>query len=147
MKGCNARTSPDDADVSSCRKLADGSYECSSENGWTVLCALLAADCSIAVLKEHIWNTSCKIVGLELGEGENAKLLLQKSIPAIILRRIMLGLTPLHVASMVGNVGTVRWLVENGADCTIRDDSGSTPLHAAAAFERADVVAFLQMQH
>lgn len=39
---------------------------------------------------------------------------------------------PLHLAAMIGNLAVVRWLLENGADPTVRDAEGFYPLHLAA---------------
>ena len=49
----------------------------------------------------------------------------------------------LHVACSQGNLEVVKLLVESGADVEHFDESGSTPLHCAAAGNHPDVVAYL----
>ncbi|RAK98716.1 ankyrin, partial [Aspergillus ibericus CBS 121593] len=46
------------------------------------------------------------------------------------------GRTPLHVACCSGRVESVMLLLEAGADVTIKDINGQTPLHACAEFRR-----------
>jgi ankyrin repeat protein len=41
------------------------------------------------------------------------------------------GCTPCHNASSYGNIQTLRWLIDNGADVDVADADGETPLHAA----------------
>jgi ankyrin repeat protein len=55
--------------------------------------------------------------------------------------------TPLHLASEKGHVEVVRILVEHGADTTVQDNHGSTPLHRASwpSFTNIDLVRFLIM--
>lgn len=48
------------------------------------------------------------------------------------------GCTALHYAADRGHAAAVRWLVEQGADVTIRDDAGCTALHLAAASGKAE---------
>ena len=40
--------------------------------------------------------------------------------------------TPLHAASLQGNIDTVRWLLDHGADANSRQDDLWTPLHLTA---------------
>jgi ankyrin repeat protein len=46
------------------------------------------------------------------------------------------GLTPLHYAIYAKNVITVGYLLEKGADPTIRDHNGMTPLHMASYYAK-----------
>ncbi|ELU17633.1 hypothetical protein CAPTEDRAFT_38727, partial [Capitella teleta] len=41
------------------------------------------------------------------------------------------GMTPLHLAAMRGDLSLVKMLERNGADFTVRDDKGRTPLDVA----------------
>ena len=51
--------------------------------------------------------------------------------------------SPLYVAAGEGDVGTVRILIEQGADATVRADDGRTPLHVASSCGSVDVVRIL----
>ena len=52
----------------------------------------------------------------------------------------MASLTPLHLASQSGYLGTVLTLCRAGADITAVDDYGAAAIHAAAQEGQADVV-------
>jgi ankyrin repeat protein len=51
--------------------------------------------------------------------------------------------TPLHVASLFGNVKAVKILVENKADVNILNNNGSNPLHFASSRGHLEIVKFL----
>ena len=51
--------------------------------------------------------------------------------------------TPLHSASIYGNVDVVRWLLSHGADANIRCLYGLTPLHRAAQHKHIECVQVL----
>ena len=51
--------------------------------------------------------------------------------------------TPLHIAAVMGKMKAVESLVALGADLTIKDSKGRTPLDAAERVGLTDVVAFL----
>jgi ankyrin repeat protein len=55
------------------------------------------------------------------------------------------GRTPLHTASLFGNLPAVKWLVEHGADINVLEEGGAghTPLHNAAYKGYAEVVQYL----
>jgi ankyrin repeat protein len=54
------------------------------------------------------------------------------------------GTAPVHISSELGHVGVLQVLVgEGGADVNLRDDEGSTALHAAAINAESDVARFL----
>jgi ankyrin repeat protein len=52
--------------------------------------------------------------------------------------------TPLHIAAAMGKMKAVEALVALGADLTIKDSKGRTPLDAAERVGLTDVVAFLR---
>ena len=72
------------------------------------------------------------------GDKETAKLLLKHG--ADVEGKIRKNL---HVACSQGNLEVVKLLVESGADVEHFDESGSTPLHCAAAGNHPDVVTYL----
>jgi ankyrin repeat protein len=51
--------------------------------------------------------------------------------------------TPLHEAARAGEIETVRFLIDAGADRTLRDADGCTPLDLAARYQHASTVALL----
>jgi len=51
-----------------------------------------------------------------------------------------LGNTVLHVSIFHSDVETIKFLVENGADFTIKDDSGSSPFFEAANMAYIDAI-------
>ncbi|KXH34917.1 hypothetical protein CSIM01_01953 [Colletotrichum simmondsii] len=54
-----------------------------------------------------------------------------------------MGWTPLHDASYNGRIELVQWLIDEGADGRLVDDSGWTPLHAATVSGHTGVVELL----
>jgi uncharacterized protein len=64
--------------------------------------------------------------------------------PGLLNARNTRGQTPLMCASLRGHVAFVRWLFQRGADPTIADDGGSTPLMMTASLQgRIEVVRLL----
>jgi len=53
------------------------------------------------------------------------------------------GSTPLHQASVGGNVNLARLLIEHGADATAQNKHGMTPLHQASQHGNEDLAQFL----
>ena len=51
--------------------------------------------------------------------------------------------TPLHLAAAVGNMDTVKWLVENGAALQV-DRFGGLPVHDAVRNNHKDIAQYLQ---
>ena len=52
--------------------------------------------------------------------------------------------TPINIAAYKGHLGVVRFLLSKGADCTIKDQWGDTPLASARAEGHAEVTALLE---
>ena len=52
--------------------------------------------------------------------------------------------TPINIAAYAGHLGVVRFLLSKGADCTIKDQWGNTPLALARAKGHAEVAALLE---
>ena len=52
--------------------------------------------------------------------------------------------TPINIAAYAGHLGVVRFLLSKGADCTIKDQWGDTPLASARAKGHAEVAALLE---
>ena len=52
--------------------------------------------------------------------------------------------TPINIAAYMGHLGMVRFLLSKGADCTIVNDWGFTPLTYARAQGHAEVAALLE---
>lgn len=53
------------------------------------------------------------------------------------------GQTPLHVASMRGDISAIRLLVSKKVPLMVRDSNGRTPMHLAALNEQPDVIQLL----
>ena len=60
-----------------------------------------------------------------------------------VMMRSPTGTTPLHIASIRGNTGLVRTLLEAGADPNAVGERGATPLHAALAHKHLQVARML----
>jgi len=72
------------------------------------------------------------------GDDERA-IVLMKGHPALIhTRQAHLGWTPLHVASKTLKAGMVMWLLDHGANVTVRGWHDLTPLDLAAHFSGDD---------
>ena len=52
--------------------------------------------------------------------------------------------TPINMAACAGYLVIVRFLLSKGADCTIKDQWGDTPLASARAEGHAEVAALLE---
>ncbi|XP_071957300.1 BRCA1-associated RING domain protein 1-like [Antedon mediterranea] len=72
-------------------------------------------------------------------EGQSGK----KSMAVDYLKRNKKGETPLHLASIKGDIQNVEMLLQQGADANVRDYAGWRPLHEAANHGHADVVSLL----
>ncbi|XP_069790043.1 BRCA1-associated RING domain protein 1 [Narcine bancroftii] len=59
------------------------------------------------------------------------------------MKRNHKGETPLHIASIKGDIATVEELLENGANPNIKDNAGWTPLHEACNHGHVKVVQLL----
>lgn len=55
-------------------------------------------------------------------------------------KRNTMGLTPLHVASIEGQMDSVSWLLARGADPSLQDEEGYIPLHYAAAEGQMEII-------
>ncbi len=53
------------------------------------------------------------------------------------------GQTPLHMATILGQTGIVRYLIERGASTKAKDVSGATPLHEAVRYGRTEIARYL----
>jgi len=53
------------------------------------------------------------------------------------------GQTPLHMATILGQTGIVRYLIERGASTKAKDVSGATPLHEAIRYGRTEIAKYL----
>ena len=53
------------------------------------------------------------------------------------------GQTPLHLATIMGQTGIVRYLIERGASTKAKDVSGATPLHEAVRYGRIEIAKYL----
>lgn len=73
---------------------------------------------------------------------EVAEILIRRSCDVNAVGGV-LSSTPLHWASRHGHARMVALLVRNGADWTLRDVEGFTPLHIAVQFGCTPVVAYL----
>jgi ankyrin repeat protein len=79
----------------------------------------------------------------ELSESRINKLLDEDYPEFAMNERAGLG-TPLHFAALSGSLGMVKFLKEKGADSSIRDPYGRTPISYAVYKGYEDVVQFLQ---
>ncbi len=79
------------------------------------------------------------------GRTEPARLLIQHGI-AIDAQGPYNGYTALHDAIWQNNVETARVIVEAGADLTLRNHEGQTPLEMAQARGRKQIVALIEQR-
>jgi len=78
-----------------------------------------------------------------VGDGDIARVKKLLDRGANLNAKNILGLTPLHIAAMYGNLELVDLLLKYGADANAKTDHAVTPLHLAASWGRADVVKML----
>ena len=79
------------------------------------------------------------------GRTEPARLLIQHGV-AIDAQGPYNGYTALHDAIWQNNVETARVIVEAGADLTLRNHEGQTPLEMAKARGRKQIVAMIEQR-
>ncbi len=79
------------------------------------------------------------------GRTEPARLLIQHGI-AIDAQGPYNGYTALHDAIWQNNVESARVIVEAGADLTLRNHEGQTPLEMAKARKRQQIVAMIEQR-
>ena len=53
------------------------------------------------------------------------------------------GQTPLHLSAIMGHSAIVQYLLRNGADTSVQDNSGATPLHEAVRYGNIDIATAL----
>lgn len=82
---------------------------------------------------DHIWYAAA------VGDLEGIRRHLQAGAE-INKQDLAFGMTPLAVAAAHGQAGSVRLLLEQGADVNAASPDGNTALHAAAFFGRTEVV-------
>lgn len=109
------------------------------------LVAFLMAHGEEATLTMNTSGKSPLHCAAENGHVDIADVLLDPNIklaPSTMLvpPHLQQGPTPLHLASQFGHVELVSMLLEKGSDSCCRDGSGSTPLHAACAWQQPDTV-------
>jgi len=84
-----------------------------------------------AELKDLIWS------------GENDKAIAEMKRDPTSINADLDGFTPLHLASMVGNLAVATFLLDNGADVNTLDFEGYSPLVRAKANRNEDIAKLL----
>jgi len=79
---------------------------------------------------------------LRKGDVAAVKALIEKS-PQLLEARDSDGDTPLHYASLEGNIELINYFIDKGAKLELQDARRKTPLHLAAMNDRKDAVAVL----
>ena len=79
---------------------------------------------------------------LRKGDAPAVKALIEKS-PQLVDEHDSDGDTPLHYASLEGNIELINYFIDKGAKLELQDARRKTPLHLAAMNDRKDAVAVL----
>jgi hypothetical protein len=81
------------------------------------------------------------------GRTQELRQLVERA-PNLISVEDEMGWQPIHEAARGGNIETIHFLLERGADMNARNIHGATPMYIAASFngEASDVVQFLQVR-
>ena len=93
--------------------------------------------------KKTPWSALMSASGFGGPHGEQAVLKLIKAGDDVNQATEDTGMTPLHLAAHLGHLGTVKLLIEHGADVKRADNKGYTPVHSAASENFQNVVAYL----
>jgi len=117
-------------------------FELASYNNWTLLVGglvdavrwLIERGANVNLRQSDGRTSSREAVGMLWIQGRIAN------------ASINLGNSPLHVASAHDHFGTVRLLIQHGADVSTRNNSNLTPLHLALSERKADSMRLL-IQH
>jgi hypothetical protein len=86
-------------------------------------------------------NEAFAIMNVEDGFSSFNETLLTRNMSVIHERN---DITLLHQASVAGNLGNVKWLIDRGVDVNVADNNGRTPLMYAHSEKHSDVVSFLR---
>lgn len=105
---------------------------------------LVDAGADVNVTREGPWDGGALYRAIQSGDARTIQLLFEKGAPIAASGK---SFSPLHVAAMVGDLSSVRRLIEAGADLNYFDEGyGEAPGHAlswAMWAEHHDVAAYL----
>ncbi len=125
--------------------LTSSSRNVAGALGWMALLLLSACAPQTRTVPEVDWPAPAKDVWQASAEGDVAELTANMRA-GVDLDGLMPGaarVTPLTVAVVTGQWGSVKWLLDNGADPNARNGDGGTALGTAAFLGRAEMAKML----
>lgn len=92
---------------------------------------------------EDLYSTTILHIIAARNEVESANLLFEKTGLKLLNKANKEGNTPLHWASLTGNLDMIKLLVAKGAEISVENEMGKSPL-CEVPLERQDIITFYE---
>jgi len=127
--------------LSICKYLVSNgaSVDFASRTGWLPIHEAACLD-NVQFLQLFLSSEESKRLSTHAAQSSDAL-----TVASVINNTDKFGVSPLHVAAKYGRLHIVQFLIANGADPTLADQSGNCPIHFAAEAQHNEVVLTLSV--